>query len=60
MDLYLAPRARRMRVTIKAEDLVPQMPKPQDLQPFPTVCSITFKVSLNLQQGRQHPKIEKL
>jgi len=48
MDLYLAPRARRMRLTIKPEDLVPQLPRPQDLQPFPTVCSITFKGHKNM------------
>ena len=32
LDLYLAPRARKMRLTIQPEDLVPQLPKPQDLQ----------------------------
>ena len=45
MDLYLAPRARKMRLTIQPEDLVPQLPRPQDLQPFPTVCSITYTVN---------------
>lgn len=48
MDLYLAPRARKMRINVKPEDLVPQMPRPQDLQPFPTVCSITFKGHNNM------------
>ena len=38
LDLYLAPRQRKMRLTIQPEDLVPNLPKPQDLQPFPTVC----------------------
>ena len=46
MDLYLAPRARRMRLTIQPEDLVPQLPRPQDLQPFPTVNSITYTVNI--------------
>lgn len=46
MDLYLAPRARRMRLTIQPEDLVPQLPRPQDLQPFPTVNSITYTVKI--------------
>ena len=32
LDLYLAPRARKMRLTIQPEDLVPQLPKPHDLQ----------------------------
>ncbi|KAK2723761.1 ribosome biogenesis protein BOP1 homolog [Artemia franciscana] len=43
MDLYLAPRARKNRLMIQPEDLIPQLPKPKDLQPFPTVCTIIFK-----------------
>ncbi len=43
LDLYLAPRARKMRLTIQPEDLVPQLPKPQDLQPFPQV----YQANLN-------------
>jgi len=48
LDLYLAPRQRKMRLTIQPEDLVPNLPKPQDLQPFPTVCSITMKGHNNM------------
>jgi len=48
MDLYLAPRARKMRLTIQPEDLVPQLPRPQDLQPFPTVNSINYKGHKNM------------
>lgn len=48
LDLYLAPRQRKMRLTIQPEDLVPNLPKPQDLQPFPTVCSITMKGHSNM------------
>ena len=48
LDLYLAPRARKMRLTIQPEDLVPQLPKPQDLQPFPQVCALTFKGHQNM------------
>ncbi|XP_045500058.1 ribosome biogenesis protein BOP1 homolog [Colias croceus] len=36
LDLYLAPRAIKMRLTINAEELVPKLPSPRDLQPFPT------------------------
>ena len=28
---------------MRAEDLVPQLPNPKDLQPFPTVCSMVYK-----------------
>lgn len=48
LDLYLAPRARKMRLTIQPEDLVPPLPKPQDLQPFPQVCALTYKGHRNL------------
>merc|ERR1719464_2528797 len=48
LDLYLAPRARKMRLTIQPEDLVPQLPRPQDLQPFPTVNSVTYKGHTNM------------
>jgi len=48
LDLYLAPRQRKMRLTIQPEDLVPNLPKPQDLQPFPTVCSLTMKGHNNM------------
>ncbi|EEC11439.1 block of proliferation protein, putative [Ixodes scapularis] len=40
LDLYLCPRQRKMRVNVDAEDLIPQLPKPKDLQPFPSIQSI--------------------
>lgn len=36
LDLYLAPRAIKMRLTISASELVPRLPSPRELQPFPT------------------------
>ncbi|KAH9639802.1 hypothetical protein HF086_002947 [Spodoptera exigua] len=36
LDLYLAPRAIKMRLTIGPEALVPTLPSPRELQPFPT------------------------
>ncbi|XP_014486173.1 PREDICTED: ribosome biogenesis protein BOP1 homolog [Dinoponera quadriceps] len=42
LDLYLCPRAYKMRLTIKPEELVPQLPNPKDLQPFPTKMSMVF------------------
>ncbi|KAK9831813.1 hypothetical protein WJX74_010419 [Apatococcus lobatus] len=43
LDLYLAPRARRMRLHIPSpEALLPQLPKPRDLQPFPTTILLKF------------------
>lgn len=43
LDLYMCPRARKMRLTIQPEELVPQLPSPKDLQPFPTVMSLVYK-----------------
>ncbi|XP_076245264.1 ribosome biogenesis protein BOP1 homolog [Calliopsis andreniformis] len=43
LDLYLCPRALKMRLTIEPEALVPQLPSPKDLQPFPTTLSMVFK-----------------
>ncbi|XP_046661257.1 ribosome biogenesis protein BOP1 homolog [Homalodisca vitripennis] len=43
VDLYLCPRAIKMKLTIEPEDLVPQLPSPKDLQPFPNIMSLVFK-----------------
>jgi len=43
LDLYLCPRMRNERVRVDAEDLLPKLPKPRDLQPFPTTLSIVFR-----------------
>ncbi|MCJ1308060.1 Ribosome biogenesis protein erb1 [Agyrium rufum] len=42
LDLYLAPRIRRTRHTIDPESLLPKLPSPEDLRPFPTTCAVTF------------------
>ncbi|BFZ53141.1 Ribosome bioproteinsis protein erb1 [Savitreella phatthalungensis] len=39
LDLYLAPRLRRKKLDIDPESLIPQLPSPQDLRPFPTRTS---------------------
>ncbi|XP_049607732.1 ribosome biogenesis protein bop1 [Syngnathus scovelli] len=42
LDLYLCPRQRKMRVNVDPEDLIPKLPKPKDLQPFPTTQSLIY------------------
>lgn len=42
LDLYLCPRARKNRIQINPEDLIPELPKPADLQPFPAIESIVY------------------
>lgn len=43
LDLYLCPRAKRMKITIQPEYLIPKLPSPKDLQPFPTMHSLIYK-----------------
>ncbi|KAF2842477.1 ribosome biogenesis protein erb1 [Patellaria atrata CBS 101060] len=43
LDLYLAPRVRRSKLNIDPEALLPKLPSPDELRPFPTVCSVLFK-----------------
>lgn len=44
LDMYLCPRQRKMRVQMDPQDLIPQLPKPKDLQPFPTTLSIVRSI----------------
>ncbi|GAB6032701.1 Ribosome bioproteinsis protein 1 [Chamberlinius hualienensis] len=43
LDLYLCPRERKMRLNVNPEDLIPKLPKPKDLHPFPTQLALAFK-----------------
>ncbi|CAG8477739.1 14311_t:CDS:10 [Acaulospora morrowiae] len=48
LDLYLAPRVRRNKLNIDPDSLIPKLPNPKDLQPFPT----SFTLSYNGHSGR--------
>ena len=41
-DLYLCPRMRKNRVQVDPEDLIPNLPKPKDLYPFPCLLSLVY------------------
>lgn len=43
LDLYLCPRVMKRRLNIDPESLVPHLPKPNDLRPFPTAQCIEYK-----------------
>lgn len=43
LDLYLCPRKPKIRMNINPEDLIPKLPKPRDLQPFPTAQAIVYR-----------------
>lgn len=42
LDLYLAPRVRHQKLQIDPELLVPKLPSPQDLKPFPIITSVVY------------------
>ncbi|KAG0345940.1 Ribosome biogenesis protein erb1 [Podila humilis] len=42
LDLYLAPRVRKNRLNIDPESLIPKLPSPRDLQPFPTRLAVEY------------------
>jgi len=43
LDLYLAPRVRRSRLNIDPESLLPKLPDPAELKPFPTTNAMVCK-----------------
>ncbi|KAF2495973.1 ribosome biogenesis protein erb1 [Lophium mytilinum] len=43
LDLYLAPRVRRNKLNIDPESLLPKLPSPDELRPFPTTCATVFR-----------------
>ena len=43
LDLYLAPRIRRNKLNIDPESLLPKLPSPEELRPFPTTCATLFR-----------------
>jgi ribosome biogenesis protein ERB1 len=40
--LYLAPRIRKNRLQIDPNSLLPKLPRPEELKPFPTVCQTIY------------------
>lgn len=42
LDLYLCPRVRKNRINIAPESLLPKLPKPAELRPYPTNVSVVY------------------
>ena len=42
LDLYLCPRKLKKRLNIDPETLVPQLPKPKELKPYPNTLCLQF------------------
>ncbi|KAG0682761.1 Ribosome biogenesis protein erb1 [Pichia californica] len=43
LDLYLAPRVRKNKLNIDPESLIPELPSPKDLRPFPIRTSTFYE-----------------
>jgi BOP1NT (NUC169) domain len=43
LDLYLCPRVARQRLQVDPKSLLPQLPKPSELRPFPSALGIEYK-----------------
>jgi len=43
LDLYLAPRIRRSKLNIDPESLLPKLPSPDELKPFPSTCATLYR-----------------
>ncbi|KAG7719888.1 hypothetical protein KL949_001467 [Ogataea haglerorum] len=43
LDLYLAPRVRKQKLNIDPESLIPELPSPKDLKPFPVRTSTVYE-----------------
>eukprot|EP00041_Stephanoeca_diplocostata_P029441 m.868453 g.868453 ORF g.868453 m.868453 type:complete len:912 (-) comp23562_c0_seq9:224-2959(-) len=42
LDLYLCPRQIKHRINVDPESLIPKLPKPENLQPFPVRQSMVY------------------
>lgn len=42
LDLYLAPRVQRVKLNIDPTSLIPKLPSPNTLKPFPNYKSLTY------------------
>lgn len=43
LDLYLVPRALKQRMNVDPECLLPKLPSPKDLRPFPTHIAVAYE-----------------
>ena len=43
LDLYLAPRVQKNRLNIDPDSLIPKLPSPRDLRPFPTRIGVVYE-----------------
>ncbi|PFH52680.1 hypothetical protein AMATHDRAFT_79651 [Amanita thiersii Skay4041] len=47
LDLYLAPRVHRVKLNIDPNSLIPKLPSPSSLKPFPTYMALKVNQSIH-------------
>ncbi|KAF9008687.1 NUC169 domain-containing protein [Cyathus striatus] len=55
LDLYLAPRVQRVRLNVDPSSLIPTLPKPSSLKPYPIYKSLTFHHSARARRVSVSP-----
>lgn len=43
LDLYLCPRTVKKRMNVDPESLLPKLPKPSELKPYPSVLTVLYE-----------------
>lgn len=51
LDLYLVPRALRQRMNVDPDSLLPKLPSPKDLRPFPTHVAVSYEGHTGIVRG---------
>jgi ribosome biogenesis protein ERB1 len=51
LDLYLVPRALRQRMNVDPDSLLPKLPSPKDLRPFPTRIAVSYDGHTGMVRG---------
>jgi len=51
LDLYLVPRALRQRMNVDPDSLLPKLPSPKDLRPFPTHIAVSYEGHTGMIRG---------
>eukprot|EP00928_Gymnodinium_smaydae_P020453 TRINITY_DN17902_c0_g2_i1.p1 TRINITY_DN17902_c0_g2~~TRINITY_DN17902_c0_g2_i1.p1 ORF type:complete len:733 (-),score=140.95 TRINITY_DN17902_c0_g2_i1:349-2547(-) len=51
LDLYLVPRALKQRMNVDPDSLLPKLPSPKDLRPFPTHIAVSYDGHTGMVRG---------
>mmetsp|Transcript_46422 Transcript_46422/g.85007 ORF Transcript_46422/g.85007 Transcript_46422/m.85007 type:complete len:742 (+) Transcript_46422:61-2286(+) len=51
LDLYLVPRALKQRINVDPDSLLPKLPNPKDLRPFPTHVAVAYEGHTGMVRG---------